>query len=432
MKIASALPSAVLYAITRPLDHVPTQAELISYADPQNPLVWVRDERGAVGVGEALRLRFLGPGRFADATRIWREIAAAAVIDDPVQLPGTGLAAVGSFAFSSADPVASVLVVPKLVISRRHDTAWITQVTVGPPEGEPQLPTPIPPRDWVGTELPITDDDPEYLSRVRDASERISRREVEKLVLARQVRGTIGADQDLRVPLLRLAHRYQNCWTYAIDGLVGASPETLVRRADGAITARVLAGTRSRNPNDPKADARARNELLSSSKEQHEHAFAVQSVITALSPHVREMHTSEEPYALGLPNVWHLATELGAVPEGAGSSLELVAALHPTAAVAGTPTAAAVDAIDDIEGVSRGRYAGPTGWIDAKGEGEWIIALRCAKIDAPAVDPETGEVAAERRITAYAGGGIVVGSDPQREFAETVSKFAPIADAFAP
>ena len=430
MKTASPLPSAVLHATTRPLDRVPAQAELLAYTDPQSPLVWMRGDRGAVGIGEVLRLEFHGPDRFAAASRAWREIAAAAVIDDPVRLPGSGLIAAGTFAFSASDPAPSVLVVPRIVVSRHLGAAWITEIGTEPIERDPVLPEPFAPGPWTGLDLPVREPDPAYLAGVREATSRIERGSAEKIVLARQLHSSIGADEDLRVPLGRLAARYDDCWTYALDGMIGASPETLVRRTDGAISARVLAGTRGRKPGDAADDERARTDLLTSSKEQHEHAFAVQSVITALSPHVRELHTSEEPYALALPNVWHLATELGAVPDGAGSSLELVAALQPTAAVAGTPTSAAVAAIAELEPAGRGRYAGPSGWIDAAGEGEWVIALRCAQIGP--VDAADAPGSGRRRLTAYAGGGIVAGSDPEREFGETVSKFAPIVDAFAP
>lgn len=419
-----------LHSVTRPLDHLPSLSELLAYADPLDPLVWTRGDRGAVGVGRVLRLAFSGPDRFADAARAWSTLVAGAVVDDPVRMPGTGLLAFGAFAFDDETVEAggpeSVLVVPRFLVARHRDTAWITEISDGPLDHEPRPPQPTDVRSWAGTRLPTGETDEGYLAGVREATARIERREVEKVVLARRLHGRIAGEDDLRVPLRRLAERYDDCWTYAVDGMVGASPETLVRQTDGAISARVLAGTRGRKPDDAAADARARDDLLRSTKEQHEHAFAVQSVVTALSPHVRELHTSEEPFALALPNVWHLATELGAVPASGSSSLELAAALHPTAAVAGTPTAAAVAAIAELEPEGRGRYAGPIGWIDADGEGEWVIALRCAQVEQAA--PGGGE----RAMTAYAGGGIVAGSDPAHEFGETVSKFAPIAEAFAP
>ena len=410
-----------LCAVTRPLATLPTLDDLLSFADPAQPLLWTRGDRGCVGIGETLRLSFSGPDRFAQASSAWRSIAAIAETDDPVQLPGSGLLAFGTFAFSSASESTSVLVVPRMIVARHRGTAWITEISETPLDRDPLLPASTPLGEWIGAALPTTESDPAYLAGVREASARIARGEAEKIVLSRQVRGRISASDDLRVPLQRLAERYDDCWTFAVDGVIGASPETLIRQTDGAISARVLAGTRARRP-EPAADARARDELLTSTKEQHEHAFAVQSVVTALAPHVAELHTSEEPFALQLPNVWHLATDLGATPGAGGTSLELTAALHPTAAVAGTPTSRAVASIAEIEPFDRGRYAGAVGWIDADGDGEWVIALRCAQVG-PAGN-------GTREVTATAGGGIVAGSDPDREFGETVSKFTPIAEAF--
>lgn len=419
--------------------------------------MWTRGDRGCVGVGEALRLTFSGETRFDDAIRSWRAIAAAAVVDDPVQMPGTGLVAFGAFAFDDRSRATSVLIVPRVLVARHRGTAWVTEVRDQAVDSEPRLPQPRRRGRWTGIDLRADAPDDTYLAGVAQAAARIERggteqtakagnvlgdgapdggtthqpplgNTIEKIVLARRIQRDINASDDLRTPLGRLADRYDDCWTYAVDGLVGASPETLVRQTDGAISARVLAGTRGRKHARPEADARARDELLTSPKEQHEHDFAVQSVVTALAPHVRELHTSEQPYALKLPNVWHLATDLGAVPGDGVSSLELAASLHPTAAVAGTPTKAAVRAIAELEPFDRQRYAGAVGWIDAHGDGEWVIALRCAQLGTPVTD---GSGNTTRAVTAYAGGGIVEGSDPQREFTETVSKFAPIAEAFS-
>lgn len=426
-----------LRAVTRPLPTVPSLDEMLALADPQDPLVWTRGDRGCVGIGTVVRLTFSGPERFAEASAAWRELAAAATVEDQVRLPGSGLVALGTFAFADDSAAQSVLVVPRTLIARHRGRAWVTEVTELPGEGDggtrdegragaasaASTAGSTAPGPWPGVALPVADADAAYLAGVADAAGRIARGEADKIVLARQVTGRIAADDDLRVPVARLAARYTDCWTFAVDGLCGASPETLVRQTDGAISARVLAGTRARHA-DPMADARARDELLTSAKDQHEHAFAVQSVVTALAPHVADLRTSEEPFALGLPNVWHLATDLGASPSDGGSALELTAALHPTAAVAGTPTVAAVRAIADLEPFDRGRYAGAVGWIDGDGDGEWVIALRCAQVS-PA---EAGD----RLVTATAGGGIVDGSDPAREFAETVSKFTPVAEAFGP
>lgn len=423
-----------LRAVTRPLPADTTPADLVSLADPQAPLLWVRGDRGCVGIGEALRLGFSGPNRFEDAAAAWRGIAAAAEVDDPVRLPGTGLVALGAFAFADDSAAESVLIVPRVLVAQHREQWWITEVTgLGGVGGDPDPDalSPAPLGTWGGVEFtPMGDDTrdgsiPAYLSGVREAVRRIGLGEFEKIVLARQIEGRVIPEADLRVPLQRLAGRYLDCWTFAVDGLVGASPETLIRSTGGAVSARVLAGTRGRHAEDPARDARARDELLTSAKEQHEHAFAVQSVVTALSPHVDGLRTSEEPFPLRLPNVWHLATDLGAALGAESASIELAGALHPTAAVAGTPTSDAVASIAELEPFDRGRYSGAVGWIDAAGDGEWVIALRCAQLGAP--DPVSGE----RPVIASAGGGIVAGSDPRHELGETVSKFRPITEAFA-
>lgn len=412
-----------LFAISRPLETVPTVGELIALADPHEPLLWVRDGRGCVAVGETLQASFSGPDRFAEAAEWWRGVCALAGIDDAVGLPGSGLIAFGSLAFADDSAEVSTLTVPRLIVARHPDRAWITEISSNPLEGEPTMPSPAAAAAWHGIDLVIDAADRAYLAGVERATARIAAGGAEKIVLARLVEGRIDAGDDLRVPLDRLASRYEDCWTFAVDGVIGASPETLIRSTEGVISARILAGTRARGA-DEASDARARDDLLGDPKEQHEHAYAVQSVITALGPHVAELDCAERPFALGLRNVWHLATDLRAVPRRSGSSLDLAGALHPTAAVAGTPTRVAVDAIAELEPFDRGRYAGAVGWIDAAGDGEWVIALRCARLGAPADGART--------VTAYAGGGIMADSDPAREFDETVSKLRPIAEAFAP
>lgn len=458
-----------LSAVTRVLNELP---DLLAFADPESPLYWNRGDRGCVGVGEVLRLSFAGADRFVAASRAWREIAAAASIDDPVGMPGSGLVAFGTFAFADESQAESVLIVPRLLIHRHRGTAWVTEVTVtGGPSGAPaagaaalaagpdfgsapQLASARSAADvlpaqrmldataWAGVEFRPADvsDGPgarggsaieAYLAGVREATDRVVAGELEKVVLSRQIAGDLRAGQDLRIPLLRLSERYLDCWTFAVDNLIGASPETLVRSTSGAVSARVLAGTRGRHSEDPVRDRAARDELLRSAKEQHEHDFAVQSVVSALAPHVSELRTSDAPFALQLPNVWHLATDLGAALGAEATALELVDALHPTAAVAGTPTVDAVAMIAELEPFDRGRYSGAVGWIDAAGDGEWVIALRCAQVEGAGAPAAEGATAAPARlVVATAGGGIVEGSDPQHELGETVSKFRPITEAF--
>lgn len=425
-----AAPITHLHAVTRPLER---PVELLRYTDAESPLVWTRGDRGCAGSGEAMRLEFSGEDRFTAAAAAWRGVAEHAVVDDPIRLPGTGLIAFGTFAFDDRSAASSVLIVPEVVVSHHGDAAWVTRISTEPILEPPasaeswlrELLTPrnSAPERWTGTVLDTDAIDAEYLAGVEGATQLIADGHAEKIVIARQVTGSIDAADDLRVPLSRLAESYTDCWTYAVDGMIGASPETLVRQSGGTISARVLAGTRGRRA-DRASDLRERDELLANQKEQHEHAFAVQSVVTALAPHVRDLHTSVEPFALELPNVWHLATDLRAVPAEDRTCLDLVAVLHPTAAVAGTPTREAVEAIARLEPFDRQRYAGATGWIGAHGDGEWVIALRGAQIGAT----RDGR----RTVTAYAGGGIVAGSDSRHELRETVSKFTPIAEALAP
>ena len=188
-------------------------------------------------------------------------------------------------------------------------------------------------------------------------------------------------------------------------------------RVEGStVSARVLAGTAPRGSDAPDDD-RARAAFESSAKDQAEHAFARDSVMAALRPHASGLSTTPQPFPLPLPNLWHLASDVSGTLTDGSSSLDLVAALHPTAAVAGTPTDAALRLIAELEPFDRGRYAGPVGWVGADGDGEWAVALRCAQVDGTAV-------------TAYAGAGIVADSDPARELAETTLKFRPIAEAF--
>jgi menaquinone-specific isochorismate synthase len=214
----------------------------------------------------------------------------------------------------------------------------------------------------------------------------------------------------VRYVLGGLAAANPDCWTYAVEGLVGATPELLVSRDGDRVLSRVLAGTAPRG-GDPVADRRLVAGLVASDKDQQEHRLAVESLVEALEPHVTRLAAAAEPGVLELSNVTHLATDVTADLHDGSHVLDLLAALHPTAAVGGTPREAALTAIAELEGMHRGRYSGPTGWVDAAGDGEWGLALRCAQL--------TG-----RSARLFAGCGIVAGSDPAAELAETQAKFA--------
>lgn len=422
-----ASPAPRLYARSAPLDEFP---ELIDYVDPREPLLWVRRGDGLVGQGVAHRIVTRGPERFAEAARQWRELVSRADVEDGVGLVGSGLVAFGSFAFADASQAESVLLVPRRLIGIRDGRCWVTRIWAEG-ETEPEPPVRSGDRSFGSARVVFSAgaQSPEgYLSAVEEAVRRIRSSELAKVVLARDAVGSLPAPADLRAPILRLAQAYTRCWIFAVEGLLGASPETLITVHEGVATARVLAGTASRGA-DRGADQAAAQALAASEKDHDEHAFAVESAVASLRPHVRALSRSEEPFTLKLPNVWHLASDIEAEVADGSDSLALAAALHPTAAVAGSPPELALRVIAELEPFDRERYAGPVGWIDAEGDGEWAIALRCASVSFPGQEPGGGS---DRGVVhAYAGAGIVGESDPQRELAETRVKFRPILDAFA-
>ncbi len=392
---------------------------LLALLPADRPVTWIRRGEGLVGWGAAAEVRTSGPTRFADAAKWWSETTGRAVVRDEVDEPGTGLVSFGTFAFAD-EPGASVLTVPEVVIGRRGDRTWLTTVS----HGSLQQPGPVmladPPHEPLAVSFADGALNSEgWMSVVADAVARINDGELEKVVLARDLVATSDEPVDVRWPLARLARDYPMCWTFHVDGLFGATPELLVRRERGLVTSRVLAGTIRRTGDDERDLALAAT-LARSSKDLEEHEYAVRSVADALEPHCSSMNVPEAPFVLHLPNVMHLATDVAGVVHDAEtvSSLQLAEALHPSAAVGGTPTTAATRLIAEIEGMDRGRYAGPVGWMDAAGDGEWGIALRSAEVHGATV-----------RL--FAGCGIVADSDPEAELAEAQAKFVPVRDSLS-
>lgn len=411
--------------------------DLLAFADPDLPIAWLRRGDGIVSAGSAVRASVRVPAgsgrpRARLVAEAWQRLAADARIDDPLGLPGTGLVAFGALTFDEESASDSVLVVPATVIGRHHGRYWITRIRRDDEARDSALRAREYGPHWAGTVGPGRQTPQGYQDSVRRALERIEAGELSKAVLARDLTGTIPHGSDLRRLVRALATGYPDTWTFAVDGLIGASPETLVTVQDGTVTARVLAGTIGRGA-DADADTAASAALASSVKDLDEHQYAVQSVLAALRPHTRALASSEQPFLLKLPNLFHLATDVEGELSDGDSALDLVGALHPTAAVAGTPTDAAIAAIRRLEPFDRGRYAGPVGWVDAAGNGEWAIALRCAQFDHASESPTEFDTtdAAAIRVTAYAGAGIVAGSDPETELLETRVKFRPLVDALA-
>ena len=431
---------------TRP-DTVRLAVRTVEIADPgslldllpdASPFAWLRRGEGLVGWGVAAERRTTGADRFLQAADWWRDVADDAAVRDEVSVPGSGLVCFGGFGFAD-DPGNSVLVVPRVVVGRRNDTAWVTTIAdTGAPGGrarsagervetlaalpelgrQPDPPAPGPVVFSDGALGGVT-----WEGVVADAVARISAGDLDKVVLARDLVATAPGPIDVRWPLRRLARSYQMCWTFHVDGWFGATPELLVRREKGLVTSRVLAGTIRRTGDDAHDLALAAT-LARSSKDLEEHEFAVRSVADALAPYCDSMNLPDSPFVLHLPNVMHLATDVTAVVHDPGSdaaganALELAAALHPSAAVGGTPTKTAVALISEIEGMDRGRYAGPVGWMDARGDGEFGIALRSAEL--------RGDT-----VRLFAGCGIVADSDPEAELAEAQAKFVPVRDALS-
>ena len=409
---------------TREIDPV---EDLLAFADPARPLAWLRRGDGIVAVGdgvvETIRVPAgTAPLRSAAIADAWRELAQDAEVDDALGLPGSGLVAFGAVTFDEDSAADSVLIVPSLVIGRHSGRTWLTRIRFSSSAATADnAATREYGPHWAGTVGPGAQSPQGYQDSVRQALGRIADGELSKVVLARDLTGSIPAGSDLRRLVRALSTGYPDTWAFAVDGLIGASPETLVTVQQRTVTARVLAGTIGRGA-DADADTVASAHLASSTKDLDEHEYAVQSVLASLRPHTRVLAASEQPFLLKLPNLFHLATDVEGELADGGSSLDLVGALHPTAAVAGTPTAAAIAAIRELEPFDRGRYAGPVGWVDAAGNGEWAIALRCAQFS-----PTASEIA----VTAYAGAGIVAGSDPESEMLETRVKFRPLVDALA-
>ncbi len=408
-------------------------AALLDLLTGPEDCAWVRRGDGLVGLGPMLRLEFPSATAFGDTAAAWHELTRHAAVRDEVGLPGCGPVAFVSFPFSPASAAGAVLLVPSLVVGRRDGRSWLTATswdgqlparpgltapqTVNGPASTSLGPGALTPREWV--------------RRVTEAVHRIDAGLVDKVVLARDI--TVSSDSaddpiDPRWVSRRLAARYDSCWTFSVDGLIGATPELLVRSERGLATSRVLAGT-IRRTGDDEHDLALAASLARSSKDLEEHEYAVRSVAEALDPHCDSMNVPESPFVLHLPNVMHLATDVTGVlrrpgepslPAPRAGVLDLVASLHPTAAVCGTPAGVAARMIAELEDLDRGRYAGPVGWVDANGDGELGIALRCGRL------LEDG-----RSMQLFAGCGIVAGSHPEAELAESEAKLEPMRQALS-
>jgi isochorismate synthase len=407
-----------LLARTRRLD---ADVDLLRFAG-RDGMLFERGRSGVAGRGCAARVPWPG-GDPAAAARAAAEELARIEVDDEVRLPGCGAVAFGGLPFTPGAP--SELVVPAVVVGRADDgTRWVTTIT------PPELVADTDAMAWVSAassdggplasarRFTVTAQrEPEdWCALVERATKAMAGGTLHKVVLARQI--DIAADRpiDRLAVLERLRSAYPGCHIVSVAGFVAASPALLVSVTGDIVRSHPMAGTAPRG-GDPTTDQRLAASLLASTKDRQEHQITIDMVHDTLLPWCSYLDYEAEPSVVAVANVQHLATLVeGRLSHPAPSVLELVAALHPTPAVAGWPRDEAVDWIAENEGFDRRRYAGTAGWVDAAGNGTWAVSIRCAEIDGPAA-----------RV--WAGNGIVADSDPGTELAETRSKLQALLSA---
>jgi menaquinone-specific isochorismate synthase len=388
--------------------------DLASIVPADGGFCWLRHGEGLVASGEIARVPVgTGARRFEEATERLEDIFSSMEVSDEVGVPGTGPVAFGSFTFDP-EVEGSVLVIPRVVAGLRGSDSWIT--TIGEQRSEQASPVPDVDRHdfkirYAGSSI----SEVAWLEAVAKAAAVVESGDLEKVVLARDVKIWSKEPFDLSVLVRRLAARFPECFTFCCDGFVGSTPELLLRSTGSRVESLVLAGSARRGATDAE-DAALGASLLQSTKDLSEHEPAVRSVVDVLIPLCSAVEVPNEPELLRLQNVQHLASPVTADLEESLSSMSLAGRLHPTAAVCGLPRNDALDYIREVEGLDRGRYAGPVGWVDANGDGEWGIGLRCAEIDG-----------ARGRL--FAGAGIVGDSKPEMELEETRLKLRAMMSA---
>ena len=402
--------SLIPVTTTRIGEHLP----LLDLLTNDSPLSWVRNGEGLVGWGVHASTTVSGKDRFEKAREWWHRQLETFSVENSVHGSGTGPVLFTSFSFDRNEE--SVLVIPQVVVGQKGLQSWITWIGDSAQPSLPETTENVAQGPFTFGDGSITTS--AWKERVAEAIIRIEKSGVDKVVLARDLVATTSTTIDARPILKKLADEYPSTWTFAVAGLVGATPELLLRLSRGMVTSRVLAGTIPKTGDDAKDLALAAS-LARSSKDLEEHEYAVRSVAEALEPFCSSTNVPESPFVLHLANVMHLATDVtGALSETKQrvDAFSLLKSLHPSAAVCGTPRNIAFDIIDEIEGMNRGRYAGPVGWIDASGDGELGIALR------------TGQISG-KEIRIYAGCGIVAGSNPEKELEESAAKMIPMKSA---
>ncbi len=399
-------------------------------------------ERTVAGVGEAATLTVGGPSRFADAAIAWRNLTDGMLVDAETDALASGPVALGGFAFDPLRPTtelwrgypAGLLTVPRYVLTATAGQAWLTVNALVWPDGASSAESDVVERVRSLLEGPDVDAAPsaehpprvdelcqsgEWKELVRTAVERIRHGELEKVVLARACHARAGARLSPSRVLRRLREDYPGCFLFAIDRgercFLGASPEQLVSLGQGTVQTMCLAGSTARGAT-AEDDRRLGDDLLASAKNRSEHAIVARGIRERLAGAGVDVGPIGPPTLLRLRNIQHLYTPIvGRVTDGRGV-LDLIALLHPTPSVGGQPRDVALRLIREREGLDRGWYTGPIGWVDGRGQGEFTVAIRSALLSGA-------------EATVFAGCGIVADSDPESEFAESCLKLKPILSA---
>jgi isochorismate synthase len=380
-------------------------------------LLWAHGQFALAGIGEAGRLPVTTSAEVAHVSEFLDHTTTA----DEVGAAGTGAVAFGALPFDRT--AQGEMVVPEIVVGRDAEgRRWLTVVSTNAP-GVAEVASALDRlNELASNAAPPTSQPTEFRLRsmlepevwrdeiVAVARDRIRSGELGKAVLARELVLTTDYPVDSAAVLERLRRAYRSAILFSVDGFIGASPELLVSRSGDIVRAHPLAGTAPRS-SDPGSDHRLGADLLASQKDLGEHRITIDWLLDTLLPFCSYVDAEPEPTLVTLANVHHLGTRVeGRLSDPPASALELVGALHPTPAVGGDPQGKALELIAELERTDRGRYAGPTGWVDAAGNGAFAVSVRSAQISGT-----------EARI--FAGVGVVADSDPQAELAETRSKF---------
>jgi isochorismate synthase len=445
---ATARRRRTVVSVTRSVEGVdPCAAVFASRLASDRWFCWEQPDRdfalAALGVAREATSR--GSSRFRDVAHECLG-GGDVIVDEPPLLPaGAGAVWVGGFAFApeggSTSPWSSLapasLVLPELSVCRSGEEIFLTiNTVVHPGDNTAEKADALAARlsSIRSDPLPLLDPHPtsrveissahppgDFERMISAATERIGAEEMSKVVLAREVLVSAAAAHDPAALFGAMREQFSSCFCFCCGtpeaAFIGASPELLLRRSGASVSTVALAGS-TRRSSDPAVDDHLGEQLLRSDKERREHAIVAERIARTLRPHAVWVEAGAEPEIVKVANIQHLATPVVAQLAEPRSAVELAGMLHPTPAVGGEPWPAAAAAIADLEQMDRGWYAGPVGWMDATEDGEFCVALRSALLR-------------DREAHLYAGVGVVAGSDPAAELAETEIKLGALLPLLA-